>query len=303
MSEEKIMNIEGDFDLNIFEAINYGIGADIPEKPNMIGASDIAMGMRKNLIKKILGITFKGNAKTLFGTMFEEILRNTDVLQSIILLLNAKIELEESMAIDVDKQDFLPIFDDYLLRLTPDIWTSYYTIEVKTTSIYTKEWERTLAPYQANQLNTYLGYYKHQFGFLLKVNSRAFISNINNYQEGYWGKVWEKYGYIIPVKFDPDMYKKTIDRTTEFFHRLETKDIGVKCPEFAWECKYCHPEIREFCGKIKVQCRECKKIMWDWLDVLKEDYIETPVCESCFQKIFPSKKFEKFKYYKTYPWE
>lgn len=301
--EVDIMDIEGNFDLNIFEAINYGLEQNIPEAYNLIGASEISLGMRKNLIKKLLGIAFKGNAKTLFGTMFEDILHKTDVQNTIITQINEKIGLEVPMEIDDKKQDFLEIFDDYKLRLTPDTWTTYYTIEVKTTSIYTREWSRTLAPYQANQLNTYLGYYKQNFGFLLKVNSRAFISNINNYQEGYWKKLWHSYGYIIPIQFDSEMYDRTIERANTFFKHLDVQDINVPCPEISWECKYCDPRVIKVCGKVTAQCPECKKKMLEWPNCLTDAYIETPVCESCFNKITPNGNYEKFKYLAKYPWE
>jgi len=296
------MKIPENFDVNIFEVINDCMKADIPEAVNIIGSSDIAMGRRKNLIKSFLGVGFNGNAKTLFGVMFEAILHRPEVLQSIITHINRQCDVDISMEIDSNKEDFLEILEGNYLRMHPDIHTTEYTIEVKTTSVYTKEWNKDLTPYQVNQLNTYLGFYEQQFGFLLKINTRAFISNMNDRQPGYWDKLWRNYGYIIPVEFNPEMYAKTLQRAEEYFQLIEAKNIDVECPEFAWECKYCNPLVREKCGKIVVKCRECKKVMFEWMDCLKHEFIETPVCNSCFHKIMPQHNYEKFKYVKPYPW-
>lgn len=298
------MRMPENFDVNIFEVINDNMKADIPEAVNIIGSSDVTMGMRKNMIKSFLGVGFNGNAKTLFGVMFEAILHRPEVLQSIITHINEQCDVEVSMAIDSEREDFLEIFKGYFLRMHPDIWTSEYTIEVKTTSVYTKEWSQDLTPYHVNQLNTYLGYHKQQWGFLLKINTRAFISGINDRQANYWGKVWANYGYIIPVEFNQDMYNATIDRAREYFSRIIEKDINVACPEFSWECKKCNPLVREKCGKVAIKCRECnKKVMWEWLDCLNHEFIESPVCRSCFTKIMPQNKYEKFKYHKEFPWQ
>ncbi|MHA1467635.1 MAG: hypothetical protein ACTSP6_06090, partial [Promethearchaeota archaeon] len=103
------MKIPENFDVNIFEVINDCMKADIPEAVNIIGSSDIAMGRRKNLIKSFLGVGFNGNAKTLFGVMFEAILHRPEVLQSIITHINRQCDVDISMEIDSNKEDFLEI--------------------------------------------------------------------------------------------------------------------------------------------------------------------------------------------------
>lgn len=297
------MKIPENFDVNIFECIKEGLEPDIYHGHDVIGASEVSMGMRKNLIKNMLGIEFQGNAKTLFGQIFENILYRPRVLAHIIAEINQRLGIEGSMSIDTAKEDYMPIFDKFKLRLHPDIWTNYYTIEVKTSSVYAKLWNKEIAPYQINQLNTYLGYYKQQWGFLLKINVRAFISDMNNFQEGYWNKVWQKYGYIIPIEFDQEMFDATIERATKFFIQLEENDFKVECPEFTWECKNCHPNARSNCGKVWVKCRECTKKMWEWAETVSDDFRDTPICESCFKKAMPQHKYEKFKYIKKYPWD
>lgn len=296
------MNKIENFDVNIFECIKDGLEPNIYHGYEVIGASNISMCKRGNLIGNELGISFQGNAKSLFGQIFEMILCQPKVLANIILRINEFLGIEHSMSIDTDKEDYLPIFDKFKLRLHPDIWTNDYTIEVKTTGVHVKMWTRDLAPYQVNQLNTYLGHWKQPYGFLLKINVRAFISNINEYQEGYWLKLWKKYGYIIPIKFDQEMYDATIKRATEFFISLEKKDFKVECPEFSWECKRCHPEIRNNCGKAWIKCRECSKKMWEWVTTVTEDFKDNPICENCFKKIFPHHSYKKFKYIMEYPW-
>lgn len=296
------MNKIENFDVNIFQCVKDGLEPNIYHGYEVLGASKVAMCKRGNLIANKLGIGFQGNAKTLFGQIFENILYSPRVLANIILEINNQLGIEKSMSIDTDKEDYLTIFDKFKLRMHPDIYTNDYTIEVKTSSVYAKLWNKDIAPYQVNQLNTYLGFYKQKYGFLLKINTRAFISDMNNFQEGYWDKVWKKYGFIIPIKFDQEMFDATIRRATEFFISLEEDNFKVECPEFSWECKRCTPDIRDNCGKAWIKCRECSKKMWEWPSTVSDDFKDNPICENCFKKIFPQHSYKKFKYIMKYPW-
>jgi len=291
-----INDILEDFDVNVFKLMNEALDSGIELKEDVVGSSEIAYCMKKLLLQRELGSNFDGNNKTLFGQIFEEVLYKPEVLTKLICYINDKIELEDIQVIQPQREGEIEVKGGKI-RLHPDIWTDKYIVEVKTTGIYTKYWDRTLAPYQLNQLNTYLGHWGIELGFMLKINLRAFLSQIDDTQKFYWDKLWENYGYLIPVEFDPEMYQLTIERAEELFRRFEAKDFQCDGPEFGWECKHCQEHIREACGKSMYKCKYCgRKKMWEYPSGLTEGFTANPICEACFHKVFPRYKYSKFKY-------
>ena len=97
------MTIIKNFDVNIFECINDGLEPNIYSGYDVLGASKVSMCKRGNLIGNELNISFQGNAKTLFGQIFENILYTPRVLVNIITEINNRLGIERSMNIHFEQ--------------------------------------------------------------------------------------------------------------------------------------------------------------------------------------------------------
>jgi len=224
-----------------------------------LGASDIPYCVRKNILKKLNDIKTILNNKMMFGKLYEEVLYKRNVLKQLMLYLINQLDAFPKQ-IDTKKEDYWEVKPGYKIRMHPDIYTSLYTIEIKTTSAYKSSWTQKLAPYQVAQSNFYCGYYKHPMSFLHKINIRAFINTFES-----WDKLWGDYGYFQPIYFDNSFYKLCVERALFVFDGIENKESYVAGPEMMWECDTC--EVKHLCKnpikkeyiEIEEKCSHCKQ--------------------------------------------
>lgn len=279
-----VMELQPNFDLNVLELIKDSLDSGIKSGKNILGASAIPYCSRKNIITNMYGVKTFVNNKMVFGMMYEDLIYKPKILKEFIHRLHSKFTIiGELTIVDTKKSNLWEFIPDHFIRLHPDIYTNLYSIEIKTTNVYVKEWKRELAVYQAAQLNTYLGYYKQPLGFLHKLSQRAFTAKIKQ-DDFYWDKLWEKYGYFLPLRFDEKMFDLTIERAEFLFKQIDLGSFeGVEGPEFIWECGYCNPLIKEKCDQpIKKQ---------------KLDYYQN--CDHCSRKI-EKEKFALFRHEKIF---
>jgi len=294
----KRIEIPERFDPNIFEIMRDGLDSHIKDDPNIIGSSSIAFCPKKIVISKLNNFKFISNAKMLMGQIFENELYNSEVLSRLVVKINTDLCItHDGHIIETQAQKFLELIPDYFFRITPDVYTNYYMIEVKTTAVYAREWKRELVDYQIIQLNTQLGAFGVDLGFILKVNTRAFLSNIKQ-DENYWDTLWQKYGYFLPWYFDQNTYDITLKRATWLLECIRDKIIPEEENVFSWECKYCNEGVRKICGKDKYKCpaSKCYRETYEHPKLLTQKFKDFPVCEICFKKENVHSKYEKYKF-------
>ena len=293
----KRIEIPERFDVNVFSIMREGLDSHIKDDPNIIGSSSIAFCPKKIVISKLNDFKFVSNAKMLMGQIFENILYTPEVLSLLIFDINNGLGITpKDQIINPQAQKFLELIPGYFFRITPDIYTNYYMVEVKTTAIYAREWKKELVDYQIIQLNTQLGAFNVDLGFMLKVNTRTFLSNIKE-GETYWDDLWNKYGYFLPWYFDKDVYESTLNRAKWLLECIRDKVIPKEENTFAWECRYCNEGVRKICGKEEYKCfaPKCYKKMYDHPHILTQRFRNFPMCEKCFKKANPRSKYEKYK--------
>lgn len=286
------------FDPNVLECMVYGLDSGIKDDPNIIGSSGIAFCPRNQVIRKLNNFHSGGNAKMLMGQIFENELYRPEVLSQLIVHVDQLLGLDSNNHIvNPQAQVFMELIPGYFFRVTPDIYTNFYMIEVKTTSVYAREWKKELASHQVIQLNTQLGAFGIKLGFILKVNIRAFLSNIKE-DENYWEKLWKKYGYFLPWRFDQETYDDTLKRAKWILECIRDKEIPKEENAFLWECRYCDERVRKICGKEEYSCYapKCQKKIYEHPEILTETFKNNPLCEKHFKDENPHSKYIKYKY-------
>jgi len=294
----KKIEIPEHFDPNVFKILVEGLDSGIPDDQNIIGSSQIGFCAKKIVISKLQNNRFNSNAKMLMGQIFENELYRPSVLSLLILAVDQMLGLNsDGHVINPQAQKLIELVPGYFFRITPDVYTNYYMIEVKTTSAYAKEWKRELVNYQVLQLNTQLGAFGIDLGFILKVNIRAFLSNIKE-DENYWDKLWNDYGYFLPWYFHQETYDNTLKRATWLLECIRDKIIPEEENAFSWECGYCPESIRKECGKEEYTCfaPKCYKKIYEHPEILTKEFKDFPMCEKCFTKENPHSKYIKYKF-------
>lgn len=273
------MNFEGIKTLNLMEAINEGYKEHFLQSKNILGVSEAPFGKRSNVITKRENLELEGLMKMLSGKMTHRSIQKSKVMLLITKQINKAlgyneieyngkryIKLENGTFIEFktqkEKEQYIEIFPKQFLRLHSDIYTTFYTIEIKTTSMPMKLWGE-LAAYNLQQLNTYLGFNHHSFGFLLKMDINFYKSQSTN-----WNYIWNNYFLLYPFLFDKSLFEYTINRVKDFFNYMNnnTPIEEIPCPEFIFECS-----------------GECKNFCPNPIEKTKVDYNE--VCEYCKQEI------------------
>ncbi|MDH3324095.1 MAG: hypothetical protein OEL89_00490 [Candidatus Peregrinibacteria bacterium] len=300
------MKIPEDFDVNIIEIMKDCLEEDFKKDKNVVGASEVPFCIRKTVLRKLHGKDVETTPKMLFGKIFETVLYLPHVLSSLICHVNHQLGLKvKEMEIQSQAKGHFELKPGKYLRMHPDIYTSHYIIEVKTSFTPLKIWSHELIPYHAAQLNTYMGYWNVPFGFILMVNEGIFKAQD---KDNNWNTFWKKYCYFVPVTFDLKLYQDTLLRALTVFDCIEQEICEIDCPEFEWECKYCN--VLEECGKEVIKCefrdqfnKKCGKKMYEWRECLTPEFVETPACRNCHENKLKSRKdYEKFKHKKKFPW-
>lgn len=298
MKKIKKIELPSRFDINVLDIMREGLDSHIKDDPNIIGSSQIAFCPKKQVISKLNDFKFISNAKMLMGQIYENELYKPEVLSLLISAVNNKLGIHpDNQIINPQAQVMHELLPGYFFRVTPDIYTNYYMIEVKTTSVYAREWKKELVDYQVVQLNTQLGSFGVDLGFILKVNIRAFLANIKE-TETYWDDLWNKYGYFLPWYFHKDVYDNTLERAKWILTCIRDKRIPAEENTFSWECGYCNEEVRKICGKEEYKCSapKCYKKQYEHPEILTKKFKDLPMCENCFKKENPHSKYEKYKF-------
>lgn len=294
----KRIEIPERFDVNVFDLMREGLDSHIKDDPNIIGSSQISMCPKKIVISKLNDFKFISNAKMLMGQIFENILYTPEVLSLLIMDVNEKLGIRPNdQIINPQTQIFLELLPGYFFRITPDVYTNYYMIEVKTTSMYARAWKKELVDYQVIQLNTQLGAFGVDLGFILKANIRAFLSKIGE-SDTYWDDLWNKYGYFLSWYFDKKAYDNTLKRAKWLLECIRDKVIPEEDNVFSWECGYCNEGVRKICGKEEYKCRapKCYKKLYEYPENITQQFKDFPMCENHFNKENPHSKHTKYKF-------
>jgi hypothetical protein len=276
MEESDRMNFKN-FNPNLIPSIAKGYEEEFSKNPNIVGSSEIPMGLRATIIKKRNGLTLGPQMDLLSGKMTHRTLQKSKVMGLITKEINKTlgymeieangkrfIELQNGnyMEFITEKEKFLlvEIESGKFLRMHLDIATSLYTIEIKTTAEPMKMWG-DLAPYQLQQLNTYMRFNHNTFGFLLKCDLNFYKSKSKK-----WAYVWKHYFFLYPFNFNQELFEFTLNRLKNYFNYLDYEDnlYNIPCPEFLFECKN---ECQEYCPnpieKVKMDsndtCHHCGK--------------------------------------------
>lgn len=303
------MQIPESFDCNMFEILHLTNKADLDTSINTIGSSEAPYCIRKNVLCKIHGIEFSGNNKTLFGKLYEEAVSKPETLKLMRDRINSQLGITEKQGIIPQMDGSFEILPGKKFRITSDVFTSPWSVEIKTTSLPLKVWTKELVAHQVAQLNATLGRWKQEVGFLHMVNWRVIFAKIKE-DENYWTNLWNSYAYFIPVPYDHELFIATLKRVILIFKCIDEKKAEVNCPEMKWECGYC-PVLYQ-CGKEMIKCRHrnkmgklCQTKMYEWESCLTDKFIDEPICKNCWTKEHPRmapERYEQMKYQKEYPW-
>jgi hypothetical protein len=298
---KELIKLKENFNFNVLnEVLIPKMDAHIEDRDNAIGSSEISMCARATIIRKLHHIALFLSNKMLFGEMYESILKQPLILKELLYYLHSKFEiakpLDPKLTYDTicNKEDYWDIGEGMFIRLHPDIYTNLYTIEVKTTWMFQRDFtvEKTTAdsllPYQVAQENMYMRFYNQPIGFLHKINGRVFYNKISNDLDAYWNVAWLKYCYFMPIYFDEALFNVSLQRAKYILGKCFDKEFkDVVGPEYAWECNYCDERVRNHCkvpiSKIQLDvyetCTSCGR------KINKGEYclyrLDQPYCQQC----------------------
>jgi hypothetical protein len=280
------VDIPEDFDLNGFQILGDFFGNDFEEHPNELGGSDSDKALRQIIDSKInLKESFL-TLKKLIGKMVHYFLQQKKSVMAMVKLIykqtgikatKVRIEAYKRKCLncgyeDKHKEEERPRADvcpicgcSYFTRHHVDILTDKYVIEIKTSLMYVRDFERQISNKYAKQTNYYMGAFEPKLGYVLYLNLAAFKNKFTS-----WDEIWLKYGYCIPMDFNQKMYDKTIKKFKKVVKCIKGKDYYVKCPSSeTWECK---PKNCDF--------DECPNPI-EYIEVGPDE----PFCSNCKKKI------------------
>jgi len=300
-----MIDIPDNFDINIFELLNEVYHDDIVREENEIGCSEVSYCARKTIIKRLKGIKFEGNNKTLIGTLFHSLIQNPKCVEPLIHRIDKKLGQKptKKAEIQTEKNIRYPLSNDNFLVGHIDIESPNYIVEIKTTQIFARSFERSITGRYFIQGNLYTSITKKDFGFVTTLNLRAFQNDFKT-----WDKLWMDYGYILPFRTNELLFNASIEKCNLIFNKLAKNDYDIECHPADWECSKC--EVIELCGKEMIRCehtdekgKQCNKEMPVWIDCLTNDFKELPLCQNCYEKKTRKRKdYNEYKIKKEFPW-
>lgn len=272
------------------------------DDPNVIGNSSLPYCQRKLVISKNNNIKFFDNSKMLFGSTFQNAFEKSNVLSKVLETINKQLGLNpKHQIVRLKRHDYEQLIQGYYLRYSPDTYTNYYILEEKTTAIPVNTWredknKKSQATHQVSQLNSYLGKYRINLGFLLRINIRAYLSQIST-KNSYWEKLCHDYQQFVPWQFNLEMYKATKLRAKIVLeHVKEKRFTDLIGPEFNFECEDCDLFVRKKCGREEYKCQQCKKnALYEYPSEITSEFSNKPLCQNCFEKQYPRNKYLKYK--------
>lgn len=268
-----------DFNPNLLMAVVDAYNNRFPNNPNTIGASELPYGLRKNVIKTRFNLEEPLNMRMLGGSLNHNVFQKKKVMENLVGIINEAMGYEtieingnryihlannnwKQFTVEKETYGSLEVLPNKYIRMHSDIKTSFYTIEIKFTSMPKKMWASELAVYHQMQLNTYLGYNRHDWGILLR-GDLGFLKSASTK----WSYIWNNYFVLYPVMFDRDLFKYTINKAKQYFNYLENEnDISkIPCPEHIFSCDGCiagekcpNPIIKVDMDYVE-ECYHCKQ--------------------------------------------
>ncbi|MHA1291114.1 MAG: hypothetical protein ACTSQJ_00430 [Promethearchaeota archaeon] len=250
------IDINVNIDVNLFEILKQTYQEDFNRDTNCIGCSELPFCARKICISRLYNIEVPTNMKMLGGKVWHSTIQSPEVLSSFLTMMYQQLGINTSnIRVIPEKEIKTEVLPGKIIEGHIDVFTSYFLLEIKTSHILLKYWSRHVAPFHAFQLNTYLGIEKQILGYILHINLKAFESKIID-----TNKVWEKYAYLIPIRFNKDLYNRAIEKAKMMFKMMDKKKFDLSGPEFDWECKTCLKEVKEICGKDIEKERELREL-------------------------------------------
>ena len=295
------MNFEN-FDINMLKVLVKSLDSGIETGPNILGMSDLPFCSRAIIIKKIHDLNVFLNNKMLRGMLYETVLYMPHILKRFLYNLHRIADIQEKLTIiDTKKQDLEEIKPGKKLRFTPDIYTNLYSVEVKTTTVWVRNFEREIAPYYSIQLNGYVCKYQQEYGFVHCLNWRVWDAKINE-DDFYWDTLWQKYGYFLPQKADYKAYKQTKEYAIWLFEQIDNENLeGITGPTYVWECGSCDPAIKSRCPNPMIRkkldyyqdCDRCgSKIEKGDMALFRNEHVFCTECFDYVKMLLPDQKVE-----------
>jgi len=245
LEEKPIINKEiFNVDVNIFELVQKVYDKNFNREKNKIGCSELPHCARKTIISRLFNIPSKTNMKMLHGKIHHSIIQEPKILSNLISSIYQQLAIKKKeINVITEKHLIYEILPGKFLEGHVDIFTDDFLFEIKTTSV-PLEYSKEIVLFYYVQTNTYLKLVNLTLGFILCINLRAFQSDMTNLSN-----IWKKYGYIIPIHFNQELYNKTIEKAILMFKFIDQNEFHITGPEFKWECKNCSKEIKEICLK------------------------------------------------------
>lgn len=273
--------------VNLLLALNEGFKEVFLDNSHVIGASEIPFGYRKWVINKREGLTLDDSMTLLTGKITHGAWQKERVMLKLTKAINKELNIEEKVIqenrfvkledkwvlFEVEKELYklIKISEGRFIRLHTDIWSTLYSLEFKTTSMPIQMWS-TLAPYHIMQLNTYLGFSKQKYGFLLKMDIGCLKGECRHggflQSKAQWKRLWNSYFRLYKVMFSQKLFDYTIKRANQFFTYLET-DTNLKeipCPLNVFECtdkcrNYCPNPLEKVKMEVSEKCFHCGRLI------------------------------------------
>lgn len=239
-------NTKGIIDVNVFEIIQKAYDEKFNRRTKKIGCSELPFCARKTIISRLYKIPIQTNMKMLHGKIHHAVIQEPKILTNLISSIYQQLAIKKKeINIKPEKLLVREIIPGKFIEGHIDIFTDDFLIEIKTTSV-PMEYSKEIATFYYVQTNTYLGLVNLNLGFILRINLRAFQSDMTNFND-----VWKKYGCIVPVHFNQELYDKTMEKVIQMFKLMDNDSYQIEGPCYSWECKTCRKKIKEICSKTK----------------------------------------------------
>jgi len=294
------------FNVNPFKILmdNFSENFERENEDNVIGSSELGSCARKVVLQKILKRYETTNMKMLRGKIFHATFQKKQLIVDLIKGLKKDWNFDtEHFRAKVEKEQRYHIGNDKYIEIHEDVGTSEFPIEFKFTSVHLKMWTEEIADKYLVQMNTYLGIERQPVGVLVIVNLRGFDNKFNSIEE-----TGQKWSFVLPVYFDKELFNLTVSKAKKIFEAIDCADPDhiEHFPEHEWECGKCI--VREECGKLEYSCEhrfenskgimvKCSKKMYEFEDRLTNKWLESPICQNCYEnKIRARKPYLEIKY-------
>ena len=234
---------------------------------NVIGCSAPAYCATSILIKKLFFPGERmGNMKMLHGKIHHGVIQHPEVLTPLVHGIcdelgfdKSKVRITPELTFRVEIKPNKPYTGLLKGKKTYmeghiDVYTNFFLIEIKTTSMKLEYFANQIAAAHYIQANAYVGHSKPKtddenkinLAYLLSINLRAFQSQIKDIED-----ISKKYVKWYPIILNQKIFDATIERVKLLFRMIDQNRYNLAGPEFPWECKVCDDKIKKICKRKK----------------------------------------------------